>query len=135
MHSGTSFALARFVFRAPRGTIFAGVSRDLSLQSSPMPWCVLSVFLPYFFILNLFNAFWYFLALARFVFRAPRGTIFAGASRDLSLQSSPMPWCVLSVFFALFLYFELVQCVLVLLGIGSLCLSRSTRHHLRRCFA
>ena len=72
----------------------------------------------YLFILSLFNAFWYFFALVRFAFRVPRGTIFAGASRDQSLQSSPMPWWVLSVFFALFLYFELVQCILVLLCIG-----------------
>ena len=97
------FALARFAFRVPRGAIFAGASRDQSLQSSPMPWWVLSVFLPYFFILSLFNACWYFFALARFVFRAPRGTIFAGASRDQSLQSSPMRRSifVLSYFFIL----------------------------------
>ena len=74
-------------------------------------------FLPYFFILSLFNAFWYFFALARFAFRVPRGAIFAGASRDYSLQSSPMPWCF-CLFFALFLYFELVQCILVLFCIG-----------------
>ena len=51
-----------------------------------------------FFILSLLSAFWYFFALARFAFRVPRGAIFAGASRDQSLQSSPMPWWVLSVF-------------------------------------
>ena len=58
------FALARFAFRVPRGAIFAGASRDYSLQSSPMPWCFCLFFLPYFFILSLFNAFWYFFALA-----------------------------------------------------------------------
>jgi hypothetical protein len=57
------------------------------------------VVLFYFFILSLFNAFWYFFALARFVFHAPRGTIFAGASRDQSLQSSPMRlWLYCSIF-------------------------------------
>jgi hypothetical protein len=57
------------------------------------------VVLFYFFILSLFNACWYFFALARFVFRVPRCAIFAGASRDQSLQSSPMRlWLYCSIF-------------------------------------
>ena len=65
------------------------------LQNSPMRlWLYCSIF----FILSLLSACWYFFALARFVFRVPRGAILAGASRDQSLQSSPMHWWVLSVF-------------------------------------
>ena len=78
------------------------------------------LFFPYFFILSLFNAFWYFFALVRFAFRVPRGTIFAGASRDQSLQSSPMRRFifVLSYFFILSLlsacwyFFALALCSL-----------------------
>ena len=58
------FALVRFAFRVPRGAIFVGASRDQSLQSSPMRRSIFVCFLPYFFILSLFNAFWYFFALA-----------------------------------------------------------------------
>ena len=67
------------------------------LQSSPMRWFIFV--LSYFFILSLFNACWYFFSLARFAFRVPRGAIFAGASRDQSLQSSPMRlWLYCSIF-------------------------------------
>ena len=95
---------------------------------------VFVVVLFYFFILSLLSAFWYFFALARFAFRVPRGAIFAGASRDQSLQSSPMRRSIF-VCFVLFLYLEFVERMLVLLGIGSLCFSRPTRRHLCRRFA
>ena len=68
----------------------------------------------YFFIFSLFSAFWYFFALALFAVSDPRGITFSDAARDQSLQSSPKR--LLSIW--LFLYFQFVQCILVLLRIG-----------------
>ena len=84
------------------------------LQNSPMRlWLYCSIF----FILSLLSACWYFFALARFAFRVPRGAIFASASRDQSLQSSPMRRSIF-VCFVLFLYLEFVERMLVLFCIG-----------------
>ena len=89
-------ALTRFVFSDPRGNIFGVAARDLSLQSSSKLFVFLFV---YFFMLSLFSACWYFLALTRFVFSDPRGNFFGVAARDLSQQSSSKPFVFLSVYF------------------------------------